>query len=300
MLDVECVVCAWEVCFNSNMNPKKNTKLLALSSFTLALTALSAHAATTWTGTIDSDIGDAANWSNGLPSSTNLGTIDNGAIVEMESRSDLDGKYITVSGGSTILVPSGINGFRWGASEINLISGGNLDSDYTSSTQMGRNGSPTLNLYSGSTATFASNLNVGREHIATVNQFGGTMLINGTLSVPENARGTANGSTYNLSGGNVTANYLLIDPNSSGTNYFNFTTGSTGSLTIVQGDFDFESFIDDGEIRINDNASSLFTDFKVDSSISGQTTLTVVPEPGTYALFTGVCALSAIMLRRRG
>lgn len=300
MLDVECVVSAVVACFNSIMNPKKNTKLLALSSFTLALTALSAHAATTWTGAVDADIDDVANWSNGLPSSSNLGTLDNGDTVEMESRSDLDDKYITVSGGSTILVPSGINGFRWGASEINLIAGGNLDSDYTSSTQMGRNGSATLNMYSGSNASFAANLNVGREHIATVNQFGGTMLIGGTLSVPENASGTANGSTYNLSGGSVTANNLLIDPNSSGTNYFNFTTGSTGSLTIVQGNFDFESLIDDGEIRINDNASSLFADFKVDSSVGGQTTLSLIPEPGTYALFAGVCALSAIMLRRRG
>ena len=274
------------------------THKFALLITCTALTT-SMFAQTTWTGTVDADIGDAANWSNGLPTSTNLGTLDNGDTVEMESRSDLDGLYITVSGGSTIYVPSGINGFRWGASEINLNSGGNLDSDYTSSTQMGRNGAATLNMYSGSIATFASNLNVGREHIATVNQYGGTMLIDGTLSVPENASGTAFGSVYNLSGGSVIANNLLIDPNSSETNYFNFTTGSTGSLTIIQSNFDFEDLINDGEIRINDNFNSLFADFVVDTSVGGQTTLSIVPEPSTYALLAGFCALGAIMLRRR-
>ena len=81
--------------------------------------------------------------------------------------------------------------------------------------------------------------------------------------------------------------------------YVIFTSGSTGSLTITEAGFDFESMVNAGEIRINGNATSVFADFAVDSSIGGQTTLSLIPEPGAYALLTGVCALSAIMLRRR-
>ncbi|MDF3129628.1 PEP-CTERM sorting domain-containing protein [Kiritimatiellaeota bacterium B1221] len=280
----------------------KTIQLISLAGLLLSIGRFT-FADTNWTGTIDDDIGDAGNWSNLLPSSSNPGTISNGDTVVMESRSDLTGRSITVSGGSTILNPVTNSGLRWGNSEITLLSGGHLDSNTTSSVQMGRegvfaNGETTiLNMYTGSTATFDGNLNVGRETKATINQYGGTMTIAGYLSVPEIASGVQAGSVYNLSGGSVTADYFRYQNSLGG--FFNFTTGSTGTFTVMQSSYDFESFIDEGGIRLNGNASSDLADFIIDTSVGGQTTLTVIPEPGTVTL-VGLGVLSvACALRRR-
>lgn len=286
----------------------------------LALTLITATASadTTWIGAAtdaaSSDIGDAANWSHGLPTNSDpandgfIGLVGGSPVtVEMEDRHDLDDRNLTVSGGSTIHIANslaGSAGFRWENSTLTL-NGGHLDVDYTGGAAViGRDSDPNatiLNINAGSTVDFAGTaVYLGRLSQGIVNQNGGSFSVAGTLGIQVLASGAVSGNVYNLSAGTVTATNLVVnDFSKDNSNYFNFTTGSTGTLTIIQSDFDFESFIDAGDIRINDNASSLFSDFKVDSSVGGQTTLSLIPEPGTYALFAGVCALSAIMLRRR-
>lgn len=295
----------------NDMNPIKHTKLLALSSFTSALLALSAQAVTTtWTGSVDADIGDASNWNNGLPNNSSDpvvdGIISNGATVLMESRQDLNGKDYTVSGGSTINLEEDFAtkystnaGFRWGNSTMTL-NGGHLDIDYTGTSDVGRGGDVVLNMNAGSTVHFVGSVGLGRDGTATVNQSGGSFFVGGTLSIQVNANPVVSGNVFNLTGGTVTANNFIVnDNNGDDSNYFNFTAGSTGTLTVAQSGFDFEGFIADGRIRLSDNLNSDFTAFAVTSG-ADWTRLALVPEPSAYALLAGLCVLSTLMVRRRG
>ncbi|WP_309380878.1 PEP-CTERM sorting domain-containing protein [Cerasicoccus frondis] len=267
-------------------------------------------AQTSWTNAGgDSLISNSSNWDNGLPSLSSLGTIDNGDTVEMTERQQLDNKDYLVTNGSTIHVDSGINGVRWDGGSITLT-GGNLDSDYTSLFTIGRDSDAnptTLNINDGSTATFAGALIVGRLSQGFVNQSGNsTVTIDGTLRLQENSNTVVSGNIYNLSGGSVTATDLDVrDRNLDNSNYFNFTSGSTGQLTIVGASiFDFDAYITDGRIRLNDNPNSDTGDFSVSSEVIGPDTfttlsLTTVPEPSSYALMAGAAISGIILLRRQ-
>lgn len=286
------------------------TKPLALTALSIALSASSAFAATTWTGAVDADIGNSANWNNGRPDNTvsndgSIGLVGGSAVtVEMEGRSDMNGGNYTVSNGSTIhsadVFSSGANsGFRWGNSTLTL-DGGHLDVDLTQTSYFGRGGEVTLNMNAGSTVDFVDSVYVGYDSKGVVNQAGGSLVVGGTLTLQYLYNAYPSGNIYNLTAGAVTLGGLTVnDRNDDDSNYFNFTTGSTGSLTIVGAASNyFDAFIAAGEIRINDATSTLAA-FNVDTSVIGQATLSLVPEPSTYALIAGLCALGSIMIRRR-
>jgi hypothetical protein len=272
---------------------------------------LSLNASTTWTGAIDSDIGDSGNWDNGLPSNTSdpvndayIGLVDGAPVtVELEARQDMNGQDFTVSDGSTIHVtddyPDHDNeGFRWGNSTLTL-NAGNLDVDTTLTSYLGRGGDISLNINAGSTVSFVAGVYLGYDGQVVVNQTGGSVVIGGTLTLQYRYNDDISGNVYNLTAGTVTLGGLIVnDENDDDSNYFNFTLGSTGTLTITQSSFDFASMIDDGEIRIDDAVSSI-SDFTIDTSVAGETTLSLVPEPSAYTLLVGFCAFAAIMIRRR-
>ncbi|HBR92687.1 MAG TPA: hypothetical protein DEA90_00805 [Opitutae bacterium] len=283
--------------------------------FALTLITATASADTTWIGAgtdaASSDIGDAANWSDGLPTNSDpasegfIGLVGGSPVtVELESRSDLNGRNYTVSNGSTIhsvgdFPDTSNDGFRWGNSTLTL-DGGHLDIDSAETSYLGRGGAVTIHMNAGSSLELGGTAYLGYDSTVVVNQNGGTTVVGGTMVLQWPYNADPSGNIFNLSAGTVTVGGLTVnDENGDSSNYFNFTSGSTGSLTITEAGFDFESMVNAGEIRINGNATSVFADFAVDSSIGGQTTLSLIPEPGAYALLTGVCALSAIMLRRR-
>lgn len=277
-------------------------RLLALPTL---LIATSACAQTTWTGAVNFSINNSANWTNGLPNNTgaNNGIIDNGDTVEMAARDDLDSKIFIVSNGSTIHAASGINGFRWNSGTITL-NGGNLDVDTVGESPIGRDAGSvtTLNINAGSTVNFSDAVSVGRLSQGIVNQTGGSFVTTGNLVIQSNAASVVSGNVFNLSGGTVRAAGLLVyDRNADNSNYFNFTSGSIGYLTITQSAFNFASMISSGDIRLDGNAGSQLADFNIDTSVGGQTTLSLaaIPEPGAYAFFMGFGALLTISVRRR-
>ncbi len=279
----------------------KATQILSLLGFCLLLGS-SVFADTLWdNGDGDFIIINSLNWASGLPNNLgNDGIISNGDTVISDGRHDLDDKNFVVSGGSKIHHTSTVNQLRWEDGTITL-NGGHLEVDYAGTTVIGRDSGSltTLNIYAGSTVDLAGGLEVGRLSQGLVNQYGGSMLVNGTINIQTNGTGVSSDNIYHLSGGTVTGNnFVVYDRNADNSNWFNFTPGSTGSLTIKQSSFDFASFINADEIRIN-NLSATVSDFTIDTSVGGQTTISVIPEPGSFILVLGGFALLFIGIRRR-
>ncbi len=285
------------------MNIKYPVYLLPITLITASLSA------GTWDnngGVGDFDIGNSDNWSDDvLPDNIgNDGIINNGDTVELEARQDMNGRNYTVSGGSTIHsvgdFPDTTNdGLRWGDSVLTL-NGGHLEVDSAETSYIGRGGAVTMHMNAESSISFGGAVYMGYDSAVVVNQAAGSMAVAGTLTLQYRYNIDPSGNIYNLTGGTVTAGSLTVnDENDDDSNFFNFTTGSTGSLTITQALFDFETMIDAGEIRINglavasDSGAFTYTDG------TGLRTLSLVPEPSSYALIAGFLALGSIMIRRR-
>jgi len=77
--------------------------------------------------------------------------------------------------------------------------------------------------------------------------------------------------------------------------YFNGTSGA--SVTTIGGE-QF-GFLTSGDWTIPANDSGTFNFGSEFSTVTGSANLTVVPEPSTFAALAGLCALGAVMVRRR-
>ena len=77
--------------------------------------------------------------------------------------------------------------------------------------------------------------------------------------------------------------------------YFNGTSGA--SVTTIGGE-QF-GFLTSGDWTIPANNAGTFGFGSEFSTVTGSANLTVVPEPSTFAALAGLCALGAVMVRRR-
>ena len=77
--------------------------------------------------------------------------------------------------------------------------------------------------------------------------------------------------------------------------YFNGTSGA--SVTTLGGE-QF-GFLTSGDWTIPANDAGTFNFGSEFSTVTGSANLTVVPEPSTFAALAGLCALGAVMVRRR-
>ena len=77
--------------------------------------------------------------------------------------------------------------------------------------------------------------------------------------------------------------------------YFNGTSGA--SVTTLGGEL--FGFLTSGDWTIPANDSGTFNFGSEFSTVTGSANLTVVPEPSTFAALAGLCALGAVMVRRR-
>ena len=100
---------------------------LRMIALVMAALALSASAATTWTGSVSSNLNDAANWDNGLPdSSGNFGTINAGAGILNGN----PGGLFVIQNGGTFVTSGGNSGRRFmGAGSWTVGAGATFNMD---------------------------------------------------------------------------------------------------------------------------------------------------------------------------
>lgn len=106
----------------------KNILKYTLAAGMLAMT--NAQAATTWTGTTNSDFGTNSNWNNSAPGQVDvdqLATINNGDTVNVTTDYTAPNTYrLTVEGGSTLNASGSFTATRFNigaSSTVNLLSG---------------------------------------------------------------------------------------------------------------------------------------------------------------------------------
>ncbi len=262
---------------------KQTTKTLLTLGAVAGLSFTTAQA-----GTNDFDGGDggtgtdwhtASNWSLGyLP----LSTGDKNYIIA-------DAIYST--GTTTLNTGSGTD---W---HIGKTGGGTLTMNGGTLTTnigviIGQQGSGSLTINTGATYNNNGKFFVGNSTNGngTVNLDGGTLAVDTTAANTVFGRDGATG-LLNITAGTATFTDLLTMTDGS----IVFSNDSSGSLSIVGADFTYYSNLyTAGDLSRTGGTGAFATDFNV----SG-TTLTVVPEPGTYALIGGMLALGYVMVRRR-
>lgn len=152
-----------------------------------------------------------------------------------------------------------------------------------------------------SSSLSALHLQVGKISQGIVNQNGGSVVLSGDLRLSLDNL-TSPASRYNLAAGTVTVAGAFsiggLDAGADGGSYFNFTPGSTGSITIMSDNYNFDGKINTGQIRLGDTElTSGDSVWKLDNSVSGQTTLSVIPEPATLGLIS--LSGASILIARR-
>ena len=262
-----------------------------------------------WTGNTDSSVGGNANWTGYKNPTTYATTPDdlgdthigiintngstapvvswggqiNNTVLEVNNTAVLAQTIATLNAVGTTLVLN--DAAVYNATGYTMAWGQNA----------GNASTLTLN---DSASLSALHLQVGKISQGVVNQNGGSVALSGDLRLSlDNA--TAPASRYNLAAGTVTAGSGLFsvggaDAGADGGSYFNFTDGSAGSFVVMAEGYNFDAHINAGRIRLNDTAlTSGDASWVIDNTVSGQTTLSVIPEPATLGMLglSGVCIL---------
>lgn len=130
----------------------------------------------------------------------------------------------------------------------------------------------------------------------TYNQLGGTVTASTLIRLDANDA-SPEACVYNLSSGSFTTG-IFQNQDTDGNSFFNFTVGSDGTFTVTQDSYNFAAFIDAGQIRQGGlQVASTDDSWLIDNSVSGQTTLSVVPEPATLGMI-GLGGLFTLLIRR--
>ncbi|SHI64294.1 PEP-CTERM protein-sorting domain-containing protein [Rubritalea squalenifaciens DSM 18772] len=259
-------------------------KLSTLLLTTLTL-ASPVYAATTYTGPVGGDILDGANWDNGVPDNSNLGTVATDAVWSGNLQ-DVD---FTITGGATLTRGSDfIPDFR-GDTDI-VIDNGTMNISTGAGTRVLRvRNTASITINDGGNLILPTTRNLELFNTASVIMNGGTLVASGfnvgNISDSEH-------SFLTISGG-------LVDLNSTftPTGFINFTSGSTGALDIAAADQSYyEGLWASGGLRYDGANSGTFADhFEV---TGGVLTAVAVPEPSSTALL-GFAGLFLLAKRRR-
>ena len=249
---------------------KQTTKTLLTLSALAGLSFTAAQAATVFNGSTGSDFDSA--WNNGIVSSSNPGTVNTSA-------SGLVRATASFGGGWTIDHTAGDLQFDGGWN----VNGGGVGGTY--------------NLSGGSIAVTGSG---GPNSLDK-----GNFLINdidfnisaGAVSSDVSFR-LANGGAMNFQAGSGTLTSAAWKETQAGT--MNFVSDWTGFVNIAsETAASWKTMLADTLVGSTfDGVDITLANFDNNFIVTGST-LTIVPEPGTYALIGGMLALGTVMLRRR-
>ena len=225
----------------------------------------------------DSEVDNAGNWDFGVPDNVgNAGTVPTGFNVTYDAALDLNGKDITFEGTSTLTGPNSQ------IDDATLTFKGSSSYTSTGAIAPARNDNgvtTTINILDSAVLSIASQFKVARAGIGIVNQSGGTVTAVTDFELGNLAKGGT--ATYTLSAGTISANGFSIENGS----VLNFTVGSTGVLSILNGGLDFtsnfEDFINNGGITLG-GAAALVSDFDINWDGTTKTTIGLVggvPQP---------------------
>jgi len=292
------------------------------------------HAATTWTGASDNNFFEPTNWDNGVPSTSNVGTINSGTIDLTGSSFSAFSATVIQNGGDVTNTVANLplNG-SWD------LLGGTFSSGSTGSFDL-RNA--TFNVNGGNIVpdsggwrleNAGSNLNVlsGVQDFGSgrINQNGGNLLVDQasmtvgslwmgnfgtqtslltlqggaslTLTDSSNAlRETTSSNTSSIQFGAGTSSLMATSANSMADFQIDFATGAdNSSITVNSGGLDEAAWMTkwtNGSLTYNGSNTGNFGDF---FDVTGDTlTLSIVPEPGT-ALLVGLGLWGLVVTNRR-
>jgi hypothetical protein len=210
--------------------------LLTAASLMLGITVV--NAATTWNNAgSDTQIFNADNWSNGLPSSTNVGAFAgaNGNATWTTTQGLTD-YYVNVTAGT--ISSSGFNARTISGGEWNL-DGGSFSHVSSNGQSLGLGGGVQYNIInSASSLTVANGLSVsgsGSELVLNV----GEVTVSGTANLNLVSAGTfeVNGGTASIGGNinmstNFNAGNLVLNGGTLTATNLNYGTNATGKITL--------------------------------------------------------------------
>ena len=173
--------------------------VLATAAFALLAGIAQAQTAMTTSGDISTNI----NWSSGLPTLLNTGTIGSGIVANRDAAVNIDGQYIIIANGGQLINPTGNFGARemLGASIIEVQTGGSY-----------------VRTNSGSTTSMRISGN------STIKVTGGDVIMDGLVGFNNGAAGF----TLDVSAGTFVGKKSLnfAKPNPTGASYINISGGS--------------------------------------------------------------------------
>ncbi len=212
---------------------------LLASLFIFAGNSISAQ--TTFSGAVGSDYFNAANWSGGVPTTANAGTIPGGATVTINSALTINGtltSYGTINANAAVTVSGTLNNYTGSAFNIGaagkLTNNGTMDQRGSLDIVAGGQFSSTGNYSSTGTAVISNagtvNLTGNFSNFGTINNGATLNVTGGTIG---NNKAFNNNGTCNLNGGTFTNFNGANFENATGKtlNHTNTTLNNQGTLT---------------------------------------------------------------------
>ena len=266
-----------------------------------------------WDGSTDGDFTDGTNWDSGVaPSGTdeafirdttnanpvflNAGDYTFSRLSMGTGSNASDVWQLNINGGSINLTGNNNNIGQQAAGTVNLNIQGGTFTSLDKITAGGSGGDTFINLSSGSMTT--ENVDFGESTgNATFNLSGDTAV---TTAVGEDWTFGANGTLeFDLTTTGVKTLSLDELTAADGTLAVDLTGYTGAATTITLADVTGGAGIVSAFGTVNVTEGAYAGSFVTQDAVNNVITLTIVPEPGTYALLGGLLALSYVMVRRR-